>query len=198
MIQDPPFLEHYLFENPWPGCIALVVVALAIVFTQRGGLSRKMMIITSSILVAAGGLYLTAMLVMTEREELVQVMKEFARRAEEDNIESLRPMFDSNAVLTDENGKVIITAGLLFSALESTVQGHGLTRHAINDAKAEMRSKNTAQTWIRVSTKVAADGGSHPTEWLIQWRRDKNQWKVTEMRWLTYRGMSPPTNLILR
>src|SRR5262249_13267256 len=66
-----PLLERYLFENPWPLVVILVLAAVAAfaLLNQRGKVKHGAMV-AGTLVIAAAGVWLMARAVVTTRESL--------------------------------------------------------------------------------------------------------------------------------
>lgn len=195
-IDDPPILEHFLLEQPWPMVGLLLIVAVAVVVINRASLTRKAILSAVACLLLAMIVYLVAKAVVTERESLINAAAELAQQVETGQADAIRKSLDEQAVITDPAGRVLVASNLILSIIEKKQAEYDFGSHTIADARAAINSVGSGKTYLRVRSTMG-QGGTESTEWLIDWRRDKDgRWRVRELRWLKWRGLDPPVELL--
>lgn len=193
-LESPPFVQSVLFENPWPLVIVLVLIAFVLLFVWRGRRGSKPLIISGALLVAALGVYVTAALVVTEREHLQERTRELVQRAGVGSTARVRDMFHGHGVLVGPDGSVWYNPVEAALVEFDSVKRRYTMMHTIRSVQAEHLGGNRGRTLLSVSSRVhEMDNQAVPSQWLFVWERGADgQWLVLEAHFLRL-GALPPS-----
>jgi hypothetical protein len=203
-LPSPPFLQHYLFEEPWPAAGLLLVAALgAAWWLRRQNQPRR------AALAALTGAALTAVvlalgaLVTTEREVLAARTRDAVEAAARVDEPALRDLaFES---VTASVPGVSLPAGrddLIATARRYLTDHTPLKSHRVRAVSATLDGPNVARTQALVQIELAAGGkfidGPIGTRWELRWRRDPlpdggfGPWRVSSVHALQLGAFSGP------
>lgn len=193
-LAKPPFLEHLLFENPWPAIAALGAVGLALLWLGRSRAKPRQLAIGGVLIALAGLFFILANLVTTTREQGIEQTRQLVAAVTPLQMNVIRSLLDDRVTLL-ANDEMRGGAAVQL-ALEATSNGQfGLESHAIKQIDAEAASNDHVRVQFDVLTKAKL--GRVITRWLLDWRRagEDHPWKVVAIEWLpsddTPIGMKP-------
>lgn len=172
----PPRLPHYLFENPWPAAIFLLVVAVLLLFIGNSrGRAREGALLAGLLAAIAGACIVASLLVTTERERLRAEMARLIAATATADTDALDPLLASDVALSvlgrqfPENKEGIL--GLVRRYMGSEVR---VREHSLTDVTAHVDRHGGGQTLgrVRVSADVAGmnDVGNR-SWWRVTWRK---------------------------
>lgn len=200
-LAQPPFLEHLLFENPWPAMAASAAIGIGMLWLGRSRAKPRQMAAGAILIALAAFLFLLANLVTTTREEAVAQTQKLVAAVTPLQMNEIRSLLDEQVALSA--GDEMRGGGAVLSAVEATSNGRfGLQSHTIKQIDAEATSSDHVRVQFDVLT--VAKNGRMITRWLLDWRRaDADQpWKVVAIEWLpsddTMIGMKPDLSYVPR
>ena len=182
-LPDPPMIEHYLFESPGLGVVALVIIGIGafVVLNRRAQPARGIAGGGVCVLLAAAW-WATASLVTTPREVLIArsvVLVDLAGSGDSDEI----------ALMLDEQIRVVAwrdSAGRekLLDDLERVVRGRGGVESArVVASSGTLDGPNVGRTHVRI--RVEASSLAPPLSWWrIDWVLRGDQWRAVRLEWL--------------
>lgn len=186
-LPGPPPIARYLFENPWPGVILLVLAAVVVfaVLNQRGRLTRGAAI-AAALIAAAAGLWFTARAVVTPREHLRRQTYTLIGAVLRGDEARMRQILEPEAFAyfpEAENGvRILDWAGPNLS------EAYRIREWAVLDEQASMDGPGTARTQFHVRV-TAEDSGLPYLGWVrFNWRHDSDGWMVKSVEELA-RGL---------
>lgn len=189
----PPLLERILFDNPWALVIvlALAAVVLFIVLNGRGKL-RAGLLTAAALLLAAGGAYLTSVLVTTPREQIKQATRELVDATAGVRLNDLERLLDDDLVLRvfgvpRDAGKTETLA-----AVDKRLGSQYVIReHSIQEMDATIDGPRVGRTHVRVH--VASDMGALSSWWRVDWERGEDDvWRARRIEALWIPGIPNP------
>lgn len=172
----PPRLAHYLFENPWPAAVFLLVVAALLLFVGNSrGRAREGALLAGALAALAAACIGLSFLVTTERERLVAEMRRLIAATATADTDALAPMLASDVSLTvlgrqfPEDKPGILALVRRYMGGEVRVREHTLT-----EVTAHVDRLGAGQTLgrVRVSADVAgmSEVGNR-SWWRVTWRK---------------------------
>lgn len=180
-------LEQYLLEDPWPVVVGLIVLFAVIrVIGRRSGRSRW---VQASLLPLglASAVAFTAHLVDTPVERLIQRTDAFMQATVQPNFAVLDGIIDPQATFHDEDGKVRAQWPEIRERLaEVSIDSQSVTVTEI--ARIE-RYQAAMHITARTELGDEAIPGVQPTRWIMIWSRgEDDDWRISQMHWLSWRG----------
>ena len=191
---DPPLTEQWLFVNPWPGIIVLIVVAALLrLIAQRAGKTQLNWGVPAALLLA-GGLYALTALVDTQREQVDNAMRTLLQATIEKDLAALSTLISDDATISDADGNPWGRVGPLRDELDTALTNFTIESHRVNDLRVQPTGERGAQVLLDLRTTFAASGFPNATRWVFTWERvgDGKAWRVTDARWLKWQGRKPP------
>jgi hypothetical protein len=184
----PPFLEHYLLEDPWPLAGLLAVVAFLVFIVGRRGTPRAQRItffITLGLIAAAAGVYTLASLVTTTREQLEKETRGLVALTAPMQVPALRVRFVPGTPILDRSGNVMFDSEALFQQLESGAMNVSIRQQTILALMAQADNPTRGTVFVRLRTNAGYGGMEAPvtSEWLLDWTRGADgQWRISGVR----------------
>jgi hypothetical protein len=177
-----PFLERFLLQDPIPTVIFLVIAAaIGWWLLQRAGKPRAAAVTGVACLLGAGGVYLLARLVVTEREALVARCAELVNNTIAMRSEAVEPLLRSDVIASvpQLNGEYN-RAEIVKQIRENIPLRRGAKEANFKWATATLDGPNVARTQCRVQVQMPLYEAWMPTTWMIHWTRtDANApWQV--------------------
>ncbi|GIW73734.1 MAG: hypothetical protein KatS3mg103_0256 [Phycisphaerales bacterium] len=192
-----PLWERWLFEQPLVPALALVLlsgVCLAVLARRN---RRAAVALAGVLLLAAGGLALSAHLVTTTRERLLSRTAQLVHAVARADASALGELLAEDAQLkaSGDLGRVlprIEGRQALIGRIEQDLGGrYALERWAVHDAQATVDGPNVARTQVRVAVQPRAFDRPHASWWRLHWTRDQlGRWRCFEIepRWIQLVG----------
>lgn len=192
-LPSPPLLERILLDNPWPLVIVLGVAAIVIFVMLNGrGKLRAGLVAAGTLLLAAGGAYLTSVLVTTPREQIKQATRELIDATADVQLGRLEHLLDDDLVIRvfgvpRDAGKT----GTL-SAVDRRLGGQYVVReHSIQQMHATIDGPRVGRTHVRVH--VGSDMGALSSWWRVDWERGPDDiWRARRIEALWIPGIPNP------
>lgn len=172
-----PFMARFLFENPWPGMIALALSAVVVfvILNQRGRLLQGAAL-AGGLAGLAGVVWLTARLVETPREALRARTSALIAAVLRGDDARMREILEPEAVayFPEAPGGVRILDWVPSNLTET----YRIREWAILEEQSSLDGPGTARTQFHV--RVSADDSGLPyLGWVrFNWREDPEGWKV--------------------
>lgn len=193
-----PLVERFLFEQPLLPVIVLALLALValVAFVGRG--QRKRGLLVAGVLLAvSGGVFVTATLVTTTRETLLERTRALIGATAEADTGALRGLLSDDASLNTsgdirrvlppiENVPELLDQVGRYLGREYTLSGW-----EILDQQATVDGPNVARTLVRVGVDADAFSRTHYSWWRLHWTLDANGgWRCFEIepRWIQFVG----------
>jgi hypothetical protein len=158
----PPRLPHYLFENPWPGAVFLLVIAVLVLFIGNSrGRAREGALLAGLLALSAAGFIAASLLVTTERERLRDEMRRLIAATATADTEALAPLLASDVALNvlgrqfPEDKEGIL--GLVAAHVDRHGGGQTLGRVRVSADVAGMTDVGN-RSWWRVTWRKGPDG----------------------------------------
>ncbi len=200
-LPSPPTIEHYLFENPWPAVIVLTLGALVVATAlNRQGRSRQARLAAVGLLAGAIAVGVTASLVTTTREVLIQHSKSLVNATAAADLASLRDMLASDAELRAAFLTQTWTRDRLLDGVEQYLgQRYPIQSHGEDSIRATIDGPNAARTQMHVvvrSTDATAYDVPIGSWWRIEWRKsDDGTWRVRGLECLHLSAVATGTKI---
>jgi len=192
-LPTPPPVAHFLLENPIPGVVFLLLVAVVVfLMLNARGRVRPALLSAALIVVLAGVLFAVASIVDTDRErisartrELVGVVTAVDRAGME---EILADGLVTRATRVPRNA----TKDQVIAIVESEVGvKYRASAHEFLDLQAAMYGPRVGRTQTRV--RVSSEYGGIPSWWLIDWHlEDDGIWRASRIECLWIPGIPNP------
>ncbi len=199
-LADPPFLEHFLFENPWPVSAALAAVGLSLLWLARQrGNPRHATLGAIGVLLAIAVIVLSAV-VTTMREQAVRQTEQLVEAMNPLRMNKIRAVVDERVSLS--GGDEVRSGRSVFAGIEAAADSRlGVESHTIKSMDAELVVDGHVRVMFDVLT-IGRGGRRVITRWLLDWRRSSSEgpWKLVAIRWLpstdTMIGIQPQMGFI--
>lgn len=191
---EPPLVSHLLFEAPMALVITLAVVGVALLLHGRRRLNKRIMGVALIPLALAAGVWLTAKIVETPREQLLARNARLVELTAPLDTAQLKAMFAPDAALTGPNGGQWMTFSRIFAVIENFNRRSAIQNQEITGIAAEAVDGGKGVTEFEVRTGVAGEYSGMPitTRWLLTWERNgRGEWVVNEVRWLKLQNAEP-------
>jgi hypothetical protein len=199
---SPPFLTHYLLENPWP--LVIILLAAAVGLFIAGGRRREVRIqrFAAIPVILAIVMPFLAGWIVTAREQVAQRTRDLAEVAQtpiDTNHmgEFLRPHVEVKMLGFDKDYD---RDGLLAMA-ERGNRRYRFSAHRITDLHVYVNRDHSdaAQSYVRMRSELGGRGQSGPgfTSWVLTSRRDdEDRWLLAGIEWIDLNGNSPSPGLL--
>lgn len=192
-IPAPPVWQSLLLEQPWPLAILLLVIGVILRTigrrTQRRGFTRVALV---AVLLAAGVVAL-AYFVETGREAVHRRMMALVEAVEPLDTAALGDLLSDRVRVTDPQGRVVVERGEVRQRLESSQHRYDVGSHRVRDLSVWAGGEEG-----RAMLALYSNINSTPalTRWGLWWEKQDGQWRITEIRWLSYQGREPPVGAL--
>ncbi|MEQ8769058.1 MAG: hypothetical protein RIB60_00960 [Phycisphaerales bacterium] len=191
-LPEPPFHEHYLFENPWPAAAALVLIALTAAFAlNRAGRGKPALITLLAGVVLTGCVIASGMLIRTDRERVADACRTLVAATSDADGAALRRMLHENVRATSSFASPTGREQVV-SIVERQLPTAGIRNARVPEVNAALSGIDMATTQVRVVADT--EYGSPGSWWRVDWIRDPNApadhptegWRAThiELLWI--------------
>lgn len=197
-LPSAPLVERFLFEQPLLPVIVLALLAVVAVVAFLGRGQRKRGFLVAGVLAAvAGGLFVTATLVTTTRETLLERTRALIGATAGADTAGLRGLLTDDASLNTSGDirRVLPPIESVPELLDQVDRYLGreytLTGWEILDQQATVDGPNVARTLVRVGVDADAFSRTHYSWWRLHWTLDAGgQWRCFEIepRWIQFVG----------
>lgn len=173
-----PALERWLYEQPVPTMVVLVVMGLIGAYTLRQAGKYK----ASPIPVIAGavlavGVWSLASAVETSRETIKQSTRAFVDAMTSEDYSSARALLDRDVLLSAAGSEYPIDVDSLAS-LSREIPKH-IDAHNLRKISASLDGENVGRT--RFDITISADGTPIPMGWEVGWHRVGGEWRIVRI-----------------
>ncbi len=184
-----PLLERFLFEQPLlPTAVLAVLAVIAAVAFLRRNQRKRGLIVAGVLAVVAGGVYLTATSVTTERETLLDRTEAVIGATAQAQGPILQDMLTENALLRTSGAIARVLPSVegrdeIITKVEQNLGGrYRVTRWEILDRQATIDGPNVGRTLIRVGVEAEAASRTHYSWWRLHWERGPDGvWRCFEL-----------------
>jgi len=184
-LAEPPFLEHLLFENPWPAAIALGVVGLVLLWIGRRRGQKKPMMVGAAAVVLAVAVVVAGRVVTTDREALIAQTKKLVAAATDGDVATFKAMLDPRATVTDSAGVVCWEFKGILDRL-GTVRARVAAQH-FKSIAVQTQQGRFGRTYLVLRTTASQSEQHIITHWLITWAKSPDgTWQVKNAQWLQW------------
>ncbi len=167
---DPPFHEHYLFENPWPLAGGLVLVALAAGYAMnRAGRGKPALASMLAGMLIAASVVATAELVRTDRERVAAACRSLVGATASADADALALMLHEHVRATSTFASPTGRDEVI-QIVERRLPGAGITNARVPEVNAALSGIDIATTQVRVVAET--EYGSPGSWWRVDWVRD--------------------------
>jgi hypothetical protein len=178
-------------ENPWPPIIFLVAIG---VVSGMMGISRqqaKLYGIAAVCFVLCAVVWVVERQIVTEGEKIEQQIYNLAEAFQQNDLEQTLSFFSNS------NPSLLVQVGIALGLVDIADD------YRITDYEATLKAENTlATTHFRVNATAnvvgRGDVGRQPTRWLVDWRIERGEWKITDVSRLKLIGPVTETMPILQ
>jgi hypothetical protein len=186
-------LSRLLLEDPWPVVIAFLAVAAVLRVVGKRQEQPKAVMVSWVALAVSFGVYVTASLVNTDRERLVERTEALVAAAWPVDEAAWRDLLAGDALLLGPDGSVWDELTAEFVTAE--LQQHRVEETALRAVEATPGRPGYGVSTMDLSSRVG-DGFPMRTTWEIVWQQQPDDaWRVLSMKWLSIRNQDPSPNL---
>lgn len=207
-LPDPPVLEMYLFENPYPLAIGLLVIGFAAhTLLRRGSAGRGepgpgSYAPLSIAVLGALGVYLASVLVTTHGERVKQRSLELVDAVATADTASVRGLLAEDAILSPGEGLGRIPSATdraqIIDAVERSIGPVVRVReHTVRSVTASIDGPDYARTqlMVRVTVESALFTAPNGSWWRLHWRLEnpgdpEPDWRVIQIEPVFIQGLS--------
>jgi hypothetical protein len=189
-LDPPPMLENLFLESPWAVMAVCLIAVVVLLIVWRQNQKKILALLALVPLVLAGGVWLLAGAVTTDREQLIQDTQDLVAATSPLDPAALDRLIDPTATVSGPDGSVWLNANQLRPRLRSA-----LSRVSLNDQRTRSIQAIAHDTgWGESTVIVRSDfSGGAPlnTGWHLSWHREpgtNGAWRVVEIRWLRFQG----------
>lgn len=192
-LPGPPFLEHYVFENPWPLIAALTALVVVLFAFGRARLKSSVLLaLAGACVVLAISVYVSARLVATPRELVVARTSDLVGAVAQGDVSAARTVLSSDAILlayfTSSSGEDI--DGVLRRVGQMKSGPYQVRSHSIREVQVQFLGPRVARTQILVRVEPEATRFPTLSWWRVDWRSDApGEWKAYEIQPLALPGI---------
>lgn len=184
-----PLLERFLFEQPLLPMAVLALLALIAVIAFASRNQRRRGVLVAVVLVAlAGGVYLLATLVTTEREELLERTEALIGATANVDRAAMGGLLTEDASLRTTGALERVLASIdgrdsIISRASQSLEGrYRVNTWEILDRQATTDGPNVGRTLVRVGVDVDGFSRTHYSWWRLHWERGPDgQWRCFEL-----------------
>lgn len=197
----PPTLENLLLEDPLPLIVGFLGITLVMRLIARRRGEPRYNYAAAIALMLAGVVFGLSSLVTTPREQLMKQTRALVAATESGgDLATLRRMIDPDVTFTGPHGDLWWQSPQVHHELEQILRRYTVADQRVIRLDAELRASTWGVSMFDVRTQFEADGGlPHHTRWALRWEKSQqdDQWRVVDIRWMTYRDQ-PPSREMLR
>lgn len=194
---DPPnvsIITRYLFDNPWPLSVVLIVLAVAFALGWRSVRKRELLVFAAVAAALAVGVFLIERWVTTSGEEAETVVRDLVTFAEQGNVAAGAALFADDATMSlvdPRNPGVGVDE--IRNRLNMVAGRYAISANAVTSLKTHSEESNRGVVHLRVRTEFEA-GYGYPvlSAWVIAVERQPDDtWKITQITFVEFNGQSP-------
>lgn len=191
-LPEPPMLPVLLFEQPWLLLAAVLVVALVgSMWQRRAGSVKGAFAWLAGGLIACGMLYLTARVVVTERERVALATNELVGATAGVSVPRLQALLDDGVRLTYFRASGgLDKAGTIAAVQRELGQTYKVKDWMVQELQVAADGEDRMKTQVRVRVTPADWNFPHISWWAIDWKKSGEAWRATSIRPLSIQFMS--------
>ena len=202
---DPPapsILQRYLLEQPWPVVVVLLLVAGGCLLAMRRrldpGVRRRWLVASGVAAALAGGVYLLAWAVRTDREALEAATRELVAAAGPVDVDRMDQLILPEAAIIGPDGSLWRRWSESSGALRAGARVAGMDQspHTLRSLRVGVLPTGEGVSLMDVRTDVP---GSlfFKSQWRLTWREGADgHWRMQEARWLKLQGVTPTPTML--
>ncbi|MEO1278914.1 MAG: hypothetical protein AAFV77_08165 [Planctomycetota bacterium] len=197
-----PLLERFLLEQPLlPAIILGLLAVVAFIAFSNSGKRKVGLAVAAGLVLAAGAVYLTATLVTTTRETLLERTAELIGSTASADTAALARVLTDDASLNSSGdlARTIPSIDNVPSILSRVDQALSrefvIDRWVLADRQATLDGPNTGRTLVRVGVDGSNFSRTHYSWWRLHWERGSDgEWRCYEIepRWVQFVGSAAP------
>lgn len=197
-LPEPPALERYLFETPWPTAILIALGAVAVAYAlNRSGKGRPAAWTALGGLLVAAGVVITGLVVTTDRERVADACRELVDATAAIAPERLDLILHPDVRATTRFGSAH-GSGPVVDFVRRRLPGAGISSARVLEVNAALTAGDLATTQVRV--RVESDVAPPNSWWRVDWQRDASAdpedpahgWRATRIEPLWILGVPNP------
>ena len=198
---DPPqtdFVTRYIFENPWPGVIVLLIVAIAFGYTglQRGEMGKVR--IAGVGLLLGIVLYVTSALITTPGEHARAVTRSFVSAVVQSDMTTAFGLLSPNAAMAfGAPSNPGMDVNFLQSQLMQLQGAYRIDQNTITQLNAYTDGPNRGIVHLGCLTTLEAGwGGPNRSRWVLAIEQQPDDtWKITRITAVEINGRTPDLSI---
>ena len=193
LLAEGSSLPELLLENPWPLVIALLAVSAVLRTVGKRQDQPKAVSASWLALLLGLGVYVTATLVNTDRETLIERTETFIEAASPADEAALTALLADRVVLMGPGGDV--WADLSGPIIAGRLDQYQVEVLDLRGVDATINRPGYGVSTMTVSHDVM--GQRIPaTQWEVEWQKDpQGRWRIIALKWLKYGLNEPSSNL---
>lgn len=192
VLAESSSLSELFLENPWPLVVALLAVSAVLRTVGKRQDQPKAVSASWLALLLGLGVYVTATLVDTDRELLIERTEAFVVATSPADEAALTALLADRAVLMGPGGDVWDNLSGAFIAQE--LREHEVQDNTTRAVDASSRRGGRGISTLDVSSRLG--GFPMRTQWELEWQKDpRGEWRITGMKWLSFNQQDPNPNL---
>lgn len=191
-LPEPSMVPVLLFEQPWLLLAAVLVVALVgSMWQRRAGSLKGAFGWLAGGLVVCGVLYLTARLVVTDRERVALATNELVGATAGVDAARLGELLDESVRLTYFRASGgLDKAGTIAAVQRELGQTYKVKDWMIQELQVAADGADRMKTQVRVRVTPADWNFPHISWWAIDWKKSGETWRATGIKPLSIQFMS--------
>lgn len=192
-LPSPPPIAHFLLENPIPGVVLLILIAIVafLVLNARGKV-KPALLLAALLVTLAGVLFAVASVVQTDRETISARTRELVAVVAAVNRPGMEEILADGLVTRATRVPRDATKDQVIAIVESELGvKYQASSHEFLDLQAAMYGPRVGRTQARV--RVSSDYGGIPSWWRIDWQLDDDgRWRASRIEALWIPGVPNP------
>jgi len=198
---EPDPLMHLLLENPWPGAIAMAVLAAGLFWGAGQVRSFGLLFGAAGAILIALAWPVVALLVETPRELGIALTRRLVHATAPPDPQTISRLLSGNATLHGPNGRRWATPARLHAAVGAIPRGQQVARHWITQVEAERTAPDRIIAFVAVTSfrdASAPYGGEVVrSNWRIRWQETApGRWRAMQLQWLELNHRPPTQGLV--
>ena len=191
-LPEPSMLPVLLFEQPWLLLAAVLLVALVgSMWQRRSGSMKGAFAWLAGGLIACGAVYITARLVVTDRERVALATNDLVGATAGVNAARLQELLDPSVRLTYFRAAGGLDKAGTIAAVEREIgQLYKVKDWMVQELQVADDGPRRMKTQVRVRITPADWNFPHISWWAIDWKQSGDAWRATSIRSLSIQFMS--------
>ena len=186
----PCRVSRYLFENPWPGAVALVLLGLILLWRARADGGRRVLLAGLSALTLAGLLLALAALVTTPGEHGRSLVRRLVDAAEAGDVAGASALFEPDATINfDRPDNPSMGRSVIDRGLASLADRHRVESNSVSRLRGTTVDGRTGSVELSCWTQTASSMGNIPSQWIFRVRQQPDgSWLIDRMTCVSIAG----------